>query len=92
MYKELTYESLAEVVAREGESKKFELYTGYHGHSIFEKALQKEQLKLSLNIIFTNEGLTEQEHNNLLNMINSPDEENYEIAKVIINQKAKTWQ
>lgn len=68
-------------------NREFVIMTGSEGFKKFNKAVEISMLHMSLDLLLKDKYIELEEYNNLHKMINSPDDKDYQLAKIIIDTK-----
>lgn len=67
--------------------KTFVIHTGSHGMDELSLTIQRENDRDHTEFLYDKRIITKEEKESILNMINSPDRENYTIARFILESK-----
>jgi len=72
------------------EERTFVIHTGTHGMDMMNLELQRENDRDHTEFLYDKRIIAKEEKESILNMINSPDKENYVIARFILESKTNT--
>lgn len=83
-------EAIAALYARQPQpDRQVVVRTGPLGAQMFNKALKRESLLMYLRELRINGQISKEERNSLSAMIKSPDQENWTVAELIMDEKSK---